>query len=131
MSQRQGEVAPTKDELAQARLVKVEELFAHPDHYDKTLVRVSALWIDAYHGSLVCRFKDDRTCMAAECPDEDICKDLRKILDKNLTGEIWNMRGRFSLVGRFRDTKAPTHMNRPRFVLEVFKIERAITRSSH
>jgi hypothetical protein len=131
ISQRQDEVAPSKDELRQAPLVKVEELIAHPDHYDKRLVRVSGLWIDAYHGSLVCPLNDDTKCMAAECPDEDICKDLRKILDKNLAGEIWNMRGRFSLVGRFKDTKTPPHMNRLRFVLEVFKIDRVITGSSH
>jgi hypothetical protein len=131
MSQRQEKVARTREELAQAPVVKVEELMAHPDHYDKMFVRVSALWIDAYHGSVVCPSNDDTKCMEAQCPDADICKDLRKVLDKNLTGDIWNMRGRFLLVGRFGDTKTPPHMNRLRFVLEVFKIERVIKRSSH
>ena len=121
-SQRQEERVPTNDELAQAPVVKVEELFAHPDRYDKDLFRMDALWVDGYHGSYVCPLNDDTKCLGVECPDADTCKDLRKVLDKDLTGEIWNMRGRFSLVGRFIDTKTPPHMNAPRFVLRVYKI---------
>ena len=103
-------------------MVKVEELFAHPDRYDKRLVRLNALWVDGYHDSYLCSLNDETKCLGAGCSDEDICKDLRKVLDKHVTGEIWNMRGRFSLVGRFIDTKTPPGMNAPRFVLKVYKI---------
>ena len=127
----QDERAPSKAQLAQAATMKIEELLAHPDRYDKTLVRVNALWVDQYHGSLVCPLNDDPKCLGAECPDEDTCKDLRKVLDKNLTGEIWNMSGRFSLVGRFIDTKTPPGMNAPRFVLRVYKIDGVLKVSAH
>src|SRR5437588_2112001 len=127
----QDERAPSKDQLAQAPTMKIEELLAHPDRYDKTLVRVNALWVDQYHGSLVCPLNDNPKCLGAECPDEDTCQDLRKVLDKNLTGEIWNMSGRFSLVGRFIDTKTPPGMNAPRFVLRVYKIDGVLKVSAH
>ena len=109
--------------MARSPIIKVEELLAHPDRYDRSLVRVNALWVDGYHGSSVCPLDDDTKCLGSECPDEDTCKDLRKVLDKHLTGEIWNMRGRFSLVGRFVDMKTPPGMNAPRFILKVYKIE--------
>jgi hypothetical protein len=130
-SQRKDERMPTKDELAQASVVKAEELLADPDRYDKSLVRVNVLWVDGYHGSYVCPLDDETQCLGVECPDEDTCKDLRKVLDKNLTGEIWNMRGRFSVVGRFSDTKTPPGMNKLRFVLKVFKIDGVLTGSSY
>jgi len=122
MSQGRSESAPSKDELARAPLVKFEELFAHPDRYDKSLVRVDALWVDGYHGPYICSLNDDTKFLGAQCPDQHVCKHLRKVLDKHLTGELWNMRGRFSLVGRFIDTKTPPGMNAPRFVLKVYKI---------
>src|SRR5437899_890144 len=89
----QDERAPSKDQLAQAPTMKIEELLAHPDRYDKTLVRVNALWVDQYHGSLVCPLNDNPKCLGAECPDEDTCKDLRKVLYKSCCHlrSIWRL----------------------------------------
>lgn len=125
---RQEQVAPTKTELANAPLVKIEELVAHPEQYDKLIVRVNALWVDGYHGAVVCPVDDEHHCIGVylECPESERCKDMRKVLDQNLkagaSGELWDMQGRLSLVGRFKDTKEQRR-NSPRFFLEVLNIE--------
>lgn len=122
---------PSKDQLAQAPTLNIAELLARPDTYDKTLVRVNALWVEGYHGSYACPLDNQNNCMSAECADDDACKAVTKVVQKNLTGELWNRSGRFILVGRFIDTKTPPGMNRPRFEFWVFKVDKVLKVSRH
>ena len=58
---------------------------------------------------------------------------MNKVLDQNLkagpTGEFWDMRGRLSVVGRFKDTKE-RRRNSPRFFLEVLNVEGVLPKPS-
>jgi hypothetical protein len=132
---RQKPVAPTKTDLAKAPLVKIEELFAHPEQYDGLIIRVNALWVNGYHGALVCPVDDEHHCIGVylECAETERCKDMKKVLDQNLkagpSGEFWDMRGRLSVVGRFKVTKE-TRRNSPRFFLEVLNVEGVLPKPS-
>src|SRR5882724_8295140 len=83
---RQEQVAPTKADLAKAPLVKIEELVAHPEQYDRLIIRVNALWVNGYHGAFVCSIDDEHQCIGVylECPESERCKDMKKVLDQNL-----------------------------------------------
>ena len=132
---RQEQVGPTKADLANAPLVKIEELVAHPEQYDRLIIRVNALWVNGYHGAFVCPIDNEHPCIGIylECPESERCKDMNKVLAQNLkadpTGEFWDMRGRLSVVGRFKDTKERGR-NSPRFFLEVLNIEGVLPKSS-
>jgi hypothetical protein len=126
---RQQQVAPTQAELAKAPLVRIEDLVAHPEQYDRLVVRVDALWVNGYHGAIVCSVDDEQhQCIGVnlECPESERCQDMRKTLNQNLkpgpSDEFWDLRGRFSVVGRFKDTKE-RRRNSPRFFLEVLSVE--------
>lgn len=124
---RQEQLAPETD-LANAPLVKLEELFAHPERYDRRIVRVNALWVNGYHGAVVCPIDDEHHCIGAslECPKTERCKEMDKVLQQSLkagpTGEFWDKRGRLSVVGRFKDTRE-WGQNSHRFVLKVLNVE--------
>jgi hypothetical protein len=124
----QEQVAPTKADLASSPLVKIGELFAHPEQYDGLIIRVNDVWVNGYHGAVVCTIDDENQCVGVrlECADGQRCKEIDKVLKQNLkpgpSGEFWDMRGRLSVIGRFRDTKAKGQ-NSPRFFLEVLNVE--------
>jgi hypothetical protein len=121
--------ATTKTELANATLVRIEELTRNPGRYDGMLVRVEALWINGYHGPLICPKEEGQKCIEPriDYPSESVeFREIKKVLDAKLkpgpTGEFWDMRGQLTLVGRFKDTKT-RERNRPEFVLSVLSIE--------
>ena len=124
---RQQETVPTKEDLARAPLVKIEELVAHPEHFDNQIVRVNALWVNGYHGAVVCPIEDKRRCIGVIVwPETERGLDTKRVLDQNLkagpSGEFWDMEAQLSVVGRFKDTKERAR-NNPRFVLEVQSVE--------
>lgn len=126
----QGKSLPTEKELAQAPVVRIDELTAQPGRYDGVLVRVNALWISGYHDASICTVDGDKHCIGVTlgCSDDELCKEMRQVLDtkleQNPTGDFWDRRGRLALIGRFKERKKPER-NSPRFVLEVLKIEPA------
>jgi hypothetical protein len=131
---------PTKDEIARATIVKLEDLTAHPERYDKTLVRVNASWVDGIHASYLCSVDDpdnDTHCIGVyfACPDEDARKEMTRKLNTLLPAHRFEpysieTRGVLSLVGRFKDTKPPPPTNSPRFFLEVWEIVGALPKKS-
>lgn len=135
-SQQSDLPALTKGEIARAPIVKIEDLSAHPEQYDKRLIRVNASWVDGYHGSILCPLDDDTKCIGVyfACPEDDACKKMGKKLDKlapshRTAPDEWEMRGRLTLVGRFKDTKTPPGNNSPRFFLEVWELVTALPKS--
>jgi hypothetical protein len=132
---RQEQVAPSKADLANAPLVKIEDLVAHPQQYDGLIVRVNASWVNGYHGAFVCPIDDEHHCIGVylECPEDERCKVMNKVLNQNLkpgpSGEFWDLRGRLSVVGRFKDTKERGGNSR-RFVLEVLNVEALVPKRS-
>jgi hypothetical protein len=128
----QDEPSPSSEALSRAPDVKIEELTTHPEKYDNSLVRVKVVWVDGYHGSLLCPLDDAKHCIGTylECREDEGCKSIRAMLDKNLNGEVWNKRGKFVLVGRFKDKKIPPGMSSPRFFLAVLKIAGVLPKPS-
>jgi hypothetical protein len=123
----QQKVAPTKADVANAPLVTIEELFAHPEQYDGLIIRVNALWVNGYHGAFVCHIDGDNCIgVSLECPESERCQDMRKVLNQNLkagpSGEFWDTRGRLFVIGRFKDTKEERR-NDFRFFLNVLNVE--------
>lgn len=133
VTSRQELVPPIKDELAKAPLVKIDELIAQPERYDKQLVRVNALWTNGYHSAFVCTIDNQKNCIAVSlrCPGDESCEDITKMLESGLEskpqGEFWERSGRFRLAGRFRVTKDSRH-NTPIMLLEVWNIEGVISK---
>ncbi len=128
---RQEQVAPTKTDLANAPLVKIEELLVNPQSYDGKIVRVDGLWQSGYHGAFICPKERGPKCIEVivDYPFEsEQFQEMKKVLDSNLqpgpTGELWDMSARVSVVGRFRDT-GRQHRNKPQFALRVMRIEAA------
>ena len=124
----QEPVALTEADLDKAPLVRVEEVVSHPEQYDGLIIRADVLWINGYHGAVVCPVGDEHQCIGVRlgCADSERCKKFYNVVDKKLkadpSGEIWDKRARVSVVGRFKDTREQGR-NSPRFLLQVLKIE--------
>src|SRR5690242_19657962 len=81
---------PQRNDPSPPQDVTVAELTGNPERYDQRLVRAKVQWVSLYHGPLACPLDDDKNCIrvSLDCPDDDACKPMQKMLTANLEGVL-------------------------------------------